>query len=276
MKINPADVLFAVIITIVFAGPVVALLWFSWRTVVTGLFVFGAVAAFMFTPLAIGGMAWTPTRQNPAHVLAIGWTIAAILAAAAYWFAGKGLGLKAVNVVAGFLVMAWVISFYDHVTLAWWAVGHSEASGSKVERGLQADAREGIPHRANLLVMSGAGEPSEIELLRHRDVLYIEPGTDSTTRVLQMLDDAELHDALIERQLATVADPATIGRAVRASPSYRRPAAEWQVDLVPSFYDRRAGTFSMSPERWLTEVLKLEPAKAQRILARHFGAVPST
>jgi hypothetical protein len=270
MKINPIDVLVALGVTIVYAAPVAGLLWFSWRSVITGLLATAAFTVFMFTLLAIGGMGWQPSQRSPFLTLAVGWTIAAILGAAAYWLAGKGFGLKAMNIVAGFLVMAWMVTFYNHVALAWWAVANAE---SKVERMRQADARDGIPARQRLRVTDAKGTPREIELLRNRDVLYIEPGTDASARALRLVNDwDDLHDIMQERRLTVVTDPSAIGTATRGAVSYRPADTTWTVDAAPAFYDRRTGAFSITPRRWLTEVLELKPKVAERVYRRHFGS----
>ena len=72
-----ADLLFAIVITAIVVGPVIALLWLSWRAVVVGALSIGAVFLFFASVMSAGGTAWQPGSGNPYLIVAAGWTIAA-------------------------------------------------------------------------------------------------------------------------------------------------------------------------------------------------------
>jgi hypothetical protein len=121
-----ADLLFAIVITAIVVGPVIALLWLSWRAVVVGALSIGAVFLFFASVMSAGGTAWQPGSGNPYLIVAAGWTIAAIFAFAAYLLAGRGPGVKMVNIIIGYAALVWCLTMRHHVENAWWAVAHPE------------------------------------------------------------------------------------------------------------------------------------------------------
>jgi hypothetical protein len=125
-----ANILFAVITTVIVLGPALAVLWFSWRAVVVGALAIGALLLFFLSLMGAANAGYYPDG-DPYLSLAVLWAIAAGLAFAAYWLAGRGPGVKVLNIVLGLVVVFWAITLRHHVENAWWVVAHPEPPKAK-------------------------------------------------------------------------------------------------------------------------------------------------
>ena len=273
MKATLIGLLVAALFAVIVLGPLAALLWFSWRAVVVGALSMCAVFLFVASVLAAGGSMYNPASGDPRMVVVWGWALAAVCAFAAYWLAGRGAGVKVMNVFLGYLVLAWTIFCWQFLDMAQFALKEPMVLQNLI--GELLDERAGKP-APRLLLSDRTGRDIKLWPDSSMFFVYLKHDSDSSSRVVALLADSALAPHLAGLARTNVIDqPGPMFESLRPNvylPSNYKPP---RVIMVPSFWDRRANAFSLDAYEWMRSI-GVPEADAQAIYLRYFDSLPAS
>jgi hypothetical protein len=291
-------VLFAILETLIFAGPLVVLLWYSWQGVLTATLILASLGAFFFSAVVAVGRSETLLATIALLLLAVG------LAAGAIYMARQNFPRGLAATILGLMAIMWLEAGHQHVTNAWDAgvlnppkrsseardeaavdefatdAGANRLAGDVLETA-QATGDSGTAPEARpdsvFVLRDVKGELHRVTMASTRDFVILGDGPIHEKAFLKLITDPQMAPWLEGRHMYLLVHRFRGGaseRIARLPPMQFVGLYNHQPRRTPGFYDASTGTFSTDVYRWMRDVLEIPLPQRDELYLRHHDILP--